>query len=157
MKVRTGGKSSRRGFTLVEILLVVVIIAMLAALAIPNLMGVQEQASIDSAKNQISGFENQLKLYRTQNGSYPSTEQGLKALVEEPEGDPKPKKWVQLLDDIPVDPWGNPYKYAFPGDHNGEKRPDIASPGPDGQEDTDDDVGNWSKEEDGESAANDDK
>ena len=156
MKAPRFHRSTRRGFTLVEILLVVVILAMIAAFTVPNLLGTQEQVSIDSAKIQIKELDKYLKLYRTQNNSYPSTEQGLKALVEKPEGDPVPKKWGQIVDELPVDAWGNEYKYAFPGEHNGEKKPDLWSNGPDMQEGTDDDIGNWATEG-GESHSDDQK
>lgn len=149
MKAPRTAQPSRRGFTLVEILLVVVILAMIAAFTIPNVLGTQEQASIDGAKIQVKQFENLFKQYRLNNGAYPSTEQGLKALVEKPEGEPEPRKWIMLLEELPLDPWGNDYKYAYPGDHNAEKKPDIWSAGPDSQDGTDDDVGNWEGTEDG--------
>jgi len=146
MKAPRARRSSRRGFTLVEILLVVVILAMIAAFTVPNLLDTQQGASIDMTKNQIKELDKYLKLYRTQNNNYPSGDQGLKALVEKPEGDPVPRKWGQIIEELPVDPWGGEYKYAFPGEHNGEKKPDIWSNGPDGQEGTEDDIGNWASE-----------
>lgn len=146
MKAPRGRRSSRGGFTLVEILLVVVILAMIAAFTVPNLLDTQQGASIDMTKNQVKELDKYLKLYRTQNNTYPSTEQGLKALVEKPEGDPSPRKWGQIIEELPMDPWGNEYKYAFPGEHNGEKKPDIWSNGPDMQEGTEDDIGNWASE-----------
>jgi general secretion pathway protein G len=139
-------KNARRGFTLVEILLVVVILAMIAAFAVPSLLGTQEQAQKDLASSSVKDFERHLKLYRLNNGAYPSSEQGLKSLVEKPEGEPVPKKWSAILEELSPDPWGNEYKYAFPGEKNGEKKPDIWSTGPDGQDGTDDDIGNWAKE-----------
>jgi general secretion pathway protein G len=137
---------ARSGFTLVEILLVVVILAMIAAFAVPSLLGTQEQAQIDLASSSVKDFERHLKLYRLNNGAYPSSEQGLKALVEKPEGEPVPKKWSAILEELSPDPWGNEFKYSFPGEKNGEKKPDIWSTGPDGQDGTEDDIGNWPKE-----------
>jgi general secretion pathway protein G len=156
VKSRRSIAVQRRGFTLVEILLVVVILAMIAAFAVPSLLGTQEQAQIDLASSSVKNLDRMFKLYRQSNNAYPSTEQGLKALVEKPEGEPVPKKWVALLEELAPDPWGHEFKYAFPGEHNGEKKPDIWSVGPDGQEGTDDDIGNWAKEggdDEGESPA----
>lgn len=148
MRIRTT-RRRRGGFTLVEILLVVVILAMLAAFIVPNLFSFQEQAQGDMAKTQVKRLDDLIKQYRVTTKQYPSSEQGLKALVEKPEGEDAPKKWVQVIEEIPLDPWDNEYKYEFPGEHNGEKKPDIWSMGPDGQSGTDDDVGNWVAEGDG--------
>lgn len=145
MIVRTR-KPARRGFTLIEILLVVAILAMLAAFAIPMMFGTQEQASVDICKSSIKNVEQQLNVYRTQNGQFPTTDQGLKALVEKPEEEPIPKKWSQLFEEVPQDPWKHELKYAFPGEHNKEKKPDVWSVGADGQDGTADDIGNWTDE-----------
>jgi general secretion pathway protein G len=141
---------NRKGFTLLELLLVVGILVMLAAFALPSFLGTQEQAQKDAAIFQIDTFDKALKLYRTHNSMFPTTDQGLTALREKPRDEPIPKRWVEYLDeDLPLDPWGNDYQYAYPGEHN-KKRPDIWSTGPDGEEGTDDDIGNWKSESDSE-------
>lgn len=140
---------ARKGFTLLELLLVVGILVMLAAFALPSFMGTQKQAQIDTTTTQIGAFEDALRLYQSQNNTYPSTEQGLKALAEKPEEDPIPKRWAgpYMTETEINDPWGNPYQYAFPGEHNEKKKPDIWSFGPDGEEGTDDDIGNWKSDD----------
>lgn len=139
----------RRGFTLLELLLVVGILVMLAAFALPSFMGTQKQAQVDAATSQIRIFEDALKLYQSQNGMFPTTEQGLNALVEKPEDEPVPTKWAgPYFEDANVtDPWGSEYQYANPGEHNGDKKPDIWSLGPDREDGTDDDIGNWKSED----------
>lgn len=140
---------TRKGFTLLELLLVVGILVMLAAFALPSFLGTQRQAQKDAVVAQIAMFENALKLYQSQNNVYPSTEQGIKALIEKPEDEPVPKKWAgpYIEGDKIVDPWGRPYEYAFPGEHNGKRKPDIWSKG-ESEEDDSDDIGNWSSDTD---------
>jgi general secretion pathway protein G len=142
-------RSRRSGFTLLELLLVVGILVMLAAFALPSFLGTQEQAQKDAVGTQVKMFENVLNVYRTQNGTFPSTDQGLRALLVKPEEDPVPKKWAgpYLSDENLSDPWGFEYQYAYPGEHNVKKKPDIWSVGPDGEEGTEDDIGNWKAEE----------
>lgn len=144
----SGAKNNRAGFTLLELLLVVGILVMLAAFALPSFMGTQKQAQVDAATSQIDLFENALTLYQSQNNFFPTTDQGLKALLEKPEDDPVPEKWAgpYLNADNLNDPWGSEYQYAFEGEHNGANKPDIWSFGPDRQDGTDDDVSNWKKE-----------
>ena len=134
----------QRGFTLIEIMVVVVIIGILAALIAPNVIGRVDDARITAAKTDIRNFESQLKLFKLDNFRYPTTEQGLEALVEQP-NDPSIRNWKSggYLDRIPKDPWGNDYQYLSPGLH-GEI--DIFSYGADGREggeDNDADIGNW--------------
>src|SRR6478736_608844 len=107
---------SDRGFTFIEIMVVVAILAILAALVIPRIMGRTDDAKRTAAKVQIRNIEGALQLYKLDNGVYPSTEQGLKALVEKPSVGVVPKKWKLggYLPNIPEDPWGNPYKYLSP-------------------------------------------
>lgn len=138
----------RRGFTLLELLLVVGILVMLAAFALPSFMGTQKQAQQDAVVAQIGAFEDALRLYQSQNHVFPSTEQGLGALVKKPEEEPIPKKWAgpYLTDSNILDPWGHEYQYAYPGEHNEDKKPDIWSVGPDGEDGSDDDIGNWKSE-----------
>ena len=134
-------KRHHQGFTLLEVMVVVVIIAIMAAAIGPKLLGNIETASIKRAQGDIISITAQLKLYKAENYSYPSTDQGLEALVSKPSGDPTPKNWRQLLEKTPMDPWENPYKYLSPGSH-GEY--DIYSFGPDLIQ-SEDDIGNWTK------------
>ena len=104
------------GFTFIEIMVVVAILAILAALVVPRIMGRTDDAKRTAAKVQIRNIEGALQLYKLDNGVYPSTEQGLKALVEKPSVGVVPKKWKigGYLPKLPEDPWGNPYKYLSP-------------------------------------------
>lgn len=150
MKLAVRKQRARRGFTLVEILLVVVIIAMLAAIVGPQIFSQSESSKTKIVSTQIKNFEQALDRYALESGRYPTTEQGLAALVEKPEQDP-PRKWVQQMEEIPLDPWDNEYQYAYPSTHRPESsdkgkskgKPDVWSMGPDGQDDTEDDIGNW--------------
>jgi len=136
------------GFTLVEIMLVVVIIAILAALVIPNLTGRGEQARMTAAKADIeASLSTALDLYELDNGRYPTTEQGLKALIAKPNSSPVPANWngpYLKKKMVPVDPWQHSYQYHSPGEHN-VKEYDLFSLGADGVQ-SDDDVVNWVEE-----------
>ncbi len=132
-------KSRAQGFTLLEVMVVVVIIAIMAAAIGPKLLGNIEKASISRAGTDIKSISSQLELYKAENYQYPSTDQGLEALVTKPSGDPTPKNWRQYLNKTPMDPWENPYKYLSPGSHGDF---DIYSFGPDGVQ-SEDDIGNW--------------
>ncbi len=136
--------AARAGFTLIEILLVVVIITILASLVVPRFAGQSQKARIGAAKAQISNFGVALDLYELHNGRYPTTEQGLEALRTEPTSDPAPEDWQgpYLKKDIPLDPWGHPYVYICPGEHNPDTY-DLYSRGPDGQDGGGDDITNW--------------
>jgi general secretion pathway protein G len=105
------------GFTFIEIMVVVAILAILAALVVPRIMGRTDDAKRTAAKVQIRNIEGALQLYKLDNGVYPSTEQGLKALIEKPGIGVIPKKWKigGYIPKLPEDPWGNPYKYFSPG------------------------------------------
>jgi len=128
-----------KGFTLLEVMVVVVIIAVMGAMIAPKVIGNIEEARISTAKSDITNIKNSLQLYKLKNIQYPSTDQGLEALVSKPSGDPEPKSWSKMLDKTPVDPWDNPYKYLSPGSHGDI---DIYSLGPDGRQ-SDDDIGSW--------------
>jgi general secretion pathway protein G len=132
-----------RGFTLVEIMVVVVIIGILAALIVPRVVGRGEEARAVAAKQDVSAIMQALKLYRIDNGRYPTSEQGLQALYAKPQSAPAPTNWKQYLDKLPRDPWGNPYHYLNPG-VRGEI--DVFSLGADAQPGgagPDADVGSW--------------
>lgn len=138
-----------RGFTFIEIMVVVAILAILAALVVPRIMGRTDDAKRTAAKVQIRNIEGALQLYKLDNGVYPTTEQGLKALIEKPSVGVVPKKWKigGYLPKLPEDPWGNPYKYLSPvqkGDYKVEY--EITSLGTDGEvggEGVNADITNW--------------
>ncbi len=134
-----------RGFTLIEVLVVVAILAILAAIVVPRVMDRPDEARRVAAKADIGAIVQALKLYRLDNGFYPSTDQGLAALVQRPATPPQPANWKQggYLDRLPKDPWGGDYQYLNPGLH-GEI--DVFSLGADGQPGgtgTDADIGSW--------------
>jgi general secretion pathway protein G len=142
---RLGRRSLQRGFTLIEIMVVVVIMGILAALVVPKLMGRTDDARIMAARQDISTIMQGLKLYKLDNHRYPTTEQGLQALVSRPTSGPEAKGWKEggYLDKLPKDPWGNPYQYLSPG-LKGEV--DVFSFGADGQPGgtgNDADIGSW--------------
>lgn len=132
------------GFTLIEIMIVVIIIASLAALVMPRLSGRSDQAKEVVAQTDInSSISLALKLYQLDNGRFPTTDQGLAALVSKPSGAPVPPNWKEpYLDKKPIDPWGSPYQYKSPGVHNTSTF-DLSSFGKDGLEGTADDIKNW--------------
>jgi general secretion pathway protein G len=129
-----------QGFTLVEMLLVLVILATLAAIVIPKFAGRSQQAKITAAQSQISSIELALDAFEVDNGYYPKTG-ALKELTEAPANSPN-WKGPYLKKGVPLDPWGNPYTYEFPGKHNSGSY-DILSNGPDGRSGTEDDINNW--------------
>lgn len=134
----------QRGFTLIEIMVVVIIIGILAAIVAPNVIGRIDDAQITKAKAEISNIENALKFYRLDNFTYPSTEQGLEALVAKP-ADPNIKNWKTggYLDRLPSDPWGNPYIYLSPGNQGEIDVYTLGRDGRPGGEGVDADIGNW--------------
>ena len=132
-----------RGFTLVEIMVVVVILGILASLIVPRVLGRTDEARAVAAKQDVAAVMQALKLYRLDNGRYPTTDQGLQALLAKPQSQPVPTNWKQYLDKLPKDPWGNGYYYLNPG-VRGEI--DVFSLGADGQaggSGADADIGSW--------------
>lgn len=142
---RTAGHpGSQRGFTLIEILVVVVILGILAAIVVPRVMERPGEARIVRVKQDLQGVATALSMYKLDNHRYPSSEQGLQALVTKPSGTPEAPNWKgPYLDRLPKDPWDHPYQYQQPGQHGDM---DIYSYGADGRPggDGDDaDIGNW--------------
>lgn len=141
--MRTGNRrrpSTQKGFTLLEIIVVVTIIAIIGAIVAPNIINKFSGVQVDVAKTEIKRIKQVLGFYKLNNFNLPSTEQGLDALVNKPSGTPEPSsRWEKQLDKVPVDPWGNPYQYLNPGTHDDF---DIFSYGPDGRK-SDDDIGSW--------------
>ena len=133
-------RRSRRGFTLVEMLLVLVILATLAAIVYPKVMGRSEQAKITAAATQIAAFKTALDSYEVDNGYFPKGKNGMMDLVQPPRD---AVSWHgPYLDNIPKDPWGNDYIYECPGRHNPSSY-DISSPGPPNKNNP---IGNWTME-----------
>ena len=143
--VNRGGVSglSARAFTLIELLLVLVILATLAALVVPTFTKRPEQAKVTAAVTDISNIELALDVFEVDCGRFPSTEEGLRALIEQPSN---AIDWQgpYLKRGMPKDRWGNPYLYRYPGQHNVSSY-DLYSCGPDGQEGGADDIDNWSE------------
>jgi general secretion pathway protein G len=144
-KHRFARQRRQGGFTLVEIMVVVVIIGILGALVVPKLLGRTGESRVAAARVDIATLMSALKLYKLDNQRYPTTEQGLQALVQKPTSGPAANGWKEggYIDKLPKDPWGTPYQYLSPGLH-GEV--DIFSLGADGQPGgtgEDADVGSW--------------
>ncbi len=135
-------KTKRSGFTLVEMLLVLVILATLAAIVVPKFAGRTEQARVTAAETQIATLKTAINMFEVDNGYYPKGSDGLKDLVEEPSN---AQDWKgPYIEDIPKDPWGNDYVYENPGKHN-KSGFDLMSMGPDGRVGGDDDITNWTE------------
>ncbi len=135
----------QRGFTLIEIMVVIIIIGVLAALIVPKVMSRPDEARATAARTDISSILQALNLYKLDNHRYPTTEQGLQALVKKPSISPIPENWKGngYLERVPKDPWGHPFQYLQPGLH-GEI--DVSSLGADGErggEGSDADIGSW--------------
>lgn len=133
------------GFTLIEVMVVVVILGILAAIVVPRIMDRPDVARVTKAKQDIRAIESALNLYKLDNFVYPTTDQGVEALVQKPSVPPEPRNWKDggYVERLPRDPWGNPYQYLSPGVHGAI---DIFSLGADGQpggEGVNTDIGNW--------------
>lgn len=144
--MKTTHSKIQRGFTLIEIMVVVTILGILAAIIVPRIMERPDQARVVAAKNDVRAIVSALKLYRLDNATYPSTEQGLGALAQKPETGQVPPNWHRYLERLPKDPWGGEYQYLNPG-VRGEI--DVFSLGGDGQpggDGTAADIGSWNVE-----------
>ncbi|NWF76016.1 MAG: type II secretion system major pseudopilin GspG [Nitrospirae bacterium] len=139
--------SNNRGFTLLEVIVVVFILSILAAIVAPRIIGRTDDARIAEAKVQIKNFETALKLFKLDNGFYPSTEQGLQALVEKPLSGQIPPKYREggYLEQkkIPLDPWGNPYVYISPGIYGDFDIMSYGADGKEGGEGKNEDIKSW--------------
>jgi general secretion pathway protein G len=148
MTIRTriraaNGQRLRRGFTLIELMVVIVIIGVLAALIVPNVLDRADDARVAAARADVNNLMQSLKLYKLDNQRFPSAEQGLDALVHKPAAGAIPPNWRPYLEKLPADPWGRPYQYVNPG-VKGEI--DVFSYGADGQaggEGHNADIGSW--------------
>jgi len=141
--MRFVNRQTRAGFTLVEVMVVVVILGILAVLIVPRVLGRTDEARVAAAKHDIAAIMQSLKLYHLDNGRFPTNDQGLQALVSRPQSGPAPGNWKPYLDKLPKDPWGNAYQYLNPGVH-GEV--DVFSLGADGQpggSGADAEIGSW--------------
>lgn len=148
MNMKIHAKQSHRGFTLIEVMVVVVILGILAAIVVPRVLDRPDVARITKAKQDIRTLEGALNLYKLDNYVYPTTEQGIEALVAKPTTPPEPRNWKQggYIDRMPKDPWQRPYQYLSPGTHGAV---DIFTLGADGQLGGDGpnaDIGNWNLE-----------
>jgi general secretion pathway protein G len=134
-----------RGFTLIEILIVIVIISILGALIVPRIMGRPDEARIIAARQDIASISQALKLYRLDNMRYPTTEQGLQSLVKKPTIAPEPANWKGngYLERLPNDPWKYPYQYLQPGLHGDFDVMSLGADGAPGGEGNDADIGSW--------------
>jgi general secretion pathway protein G len=143
-QVKSINRRAQQGFTLIEIMVVIVILGILAAVVVPKIMSRPEEARIAKAKQDIRALETAMDLYKLDNFNYPTTEQGIEALVVLPTTPPVPKRYREeaYLKKVPMDPWQNPYQFLNPGEHGAI---DIFSLGPD-QQQSDDDIGNWNIE-----------
>ncbi|GHB77932.1 type II secretion system protein GspG [Psychrosphaera saromensis] len=137
-KIRT----AQKGFTILEVMIVIAILGMMASLVVGNLMDSADEAKVQSTAIEIKNLESILDLYKLKAGQYPTTEQGLEALVSAPEIEPVPRNYPQngFLDELPQDKWGNDYQLINPGEMG---KFDLFSVGPDGEAGTEDDIGNW--------------
>ncbi|MGI9257478.1 MAG: type II secretion system major pseudopilin GspG [Gammaproteobacteria bacterium] len=135
-------RGSQRGFSLIEIMVVVVIIGLLAAIIAPNVIGNIDRALVTRAESDIRSIETALNLYRLDNFRYPSGDEGLAALVSNP-GEAAAPNWKQLLTSIPIDPWNREYLYEYPGQQREFDIYSLGADGTQGGEELDADIGNW--------------
>jgi len=127
------------GFTLLEMVIVLGIIAMIMGGAIFVMKNISDSGAITVVDGDFASIDNALQAYRNNAGNFPSGQQGLMALVEKPSSSPRPRRWIQIMDQLPKDPWGNEYVYKYPGSKN-RSRPELICYGKDGLEGTEDDM-----------------
>jgi len=147
INLRAPHASRGRGFTLIEVMVVVAILAILAAVVVPRIMDEPGKARQARAQQDIRAIENALDMYRLDNFRYPSSDQGLEALVEAPGSGPEPPNYKEggYLRSLPEDPWGNPYQYANPGEHGEIDVYSLGANGRPGGEGEDAVIGNWTE------------
>jgi len=140
--------TAQGGFTLIEVMVVIVILGILAAVVVPRIMDRPDTARIAKVKQDIRTLESALNLYKLDNFTYPSTDQGLEALVKKPSGEPEPRNWKEggYIDRLPKDPWGNEYQYLNPGVHGPIDIYSLGADGQEGGEGMNADIGNWNLE-----------
>jgi general secretion pathway protein G len=131
------------GFSLIEIMVVVVILGILASIVVPKIMGRPDEARVVKAKQDILAIQNALDLYKLDNGVYPTTDQGLAALVTKPTSNPEPRDWKIYLKRIPKDPWGRDYLYLSPGEHGEIDIFTLGAEGQPGGTGINAEIGNW--------------
>lgn len=138
-------KRKQTGFTLLEVMVVVVILGILASFVVPNLLGNKEKADQQKAISDISALEQALDMYKLDNSVYPSTDQGLEALVNKPSGTPEPRNYRNngYIKRLPNDPWGREYQYLSPGDNGTIDIFSLGADGEEGGEEANADIGNW--------------
>lgn len=141
MKIHQSTAKIRRraGFTLLEMVIVLGIIAMILGGAIYSMKRIGDSAKLRQVESDFKSFESALAMYKLNAGTFPTSQQGLKALVEKPSSTPVPRRWVQVMSKIPLDPWDSPYLYRFPGKKRANEF-EMVSKGPDGMESTADDL-----------------
>lgn len=132
-----------KGFTLIELMVVLVVIGVLAALIVPNVLDRTDDARVAAAKTDVNQLMQALRLYRLDNQNYPTTEQGLQALAARPATPPVPASWRPYLERLPADPWGRPYQYLNPGVHGPVDVFSFGADGRPGGEGANADVGSW--------------
>lgn len=133
----------QRGFSLIEIMVVIVILGILASIVVPKIISRPDEARMVKAKQDVLAIQNAMDLYKLDNGNYPTTDQGLLALIEKPTSSPAPRNWQPYLKSLPKDPWGRDYLYLNPGEHGDI---DIFTEGADGAaggSGVDAEIGNW--------------
>ncbi|MGL5770388.1 MAG: type II secretion system major pseudopilin GspG, partial [Plesiomonas shigelloides] len=142
-------RAPKAGFTLLEVMVVIVILGVLASLVVPNLLGNKERADQQKVVSDLTALENSLDMYKLDNGQYPSTQQGLQALVSKPDGEPQPRRYREngYIKRLPTDPWGNEYQYLSPGEHGQVDIYSLGADGVEGGEGNGLDIGNWNMQE----------
>ncbi|STX29015.1 type II secretory pathway protein LspG [Legionella beliardensis] len=134
---------AQKGFSLIEIMVVVVILGILASIVVPKIISRPDEARAVKAKQDVLAIQNALDLYKLDNGFYPTTDQGLVALVEKPTSNPTPRDWKQYLKSVPKDPWGRDYLYLNPGEHGEIDVFTLGANGQPGGTGKDAEIGNW--------------